>query len=234
MFLTRYGLRECLLITVLAIASMAVFTWMEWTWAIAATVILWFALLAFFRDPMRRVPNDLAPGVMLSPADGTVSAIETVEHHEATGGPAVIVRIFLSIFNVHVNRIPCDGVIVHTIHRPGEYRDARTPESAQVNESNLIIMRLPSGETIGVRQVSGAVARRIVCELQPEQQVRRGDRFGMIKFGSTTELILPRPNDVSVQVKNGDKVKGALTLLADLNAAATSEQSKTEEPARAT
>lgn len=234
MFLSRYGLRECLLITLLALAAMAAFTWLAWTWAIAITVIIWFALLLFFRDPVRRMPRDLAPGAMLSPADGTISAVETIEHHEATDGPAIIIRIFLSIFNVHINRIPCDGEIVRTVHRPGEYRDARTPESAQVNESNLIIMRLPSEETIGVRQVSGAVARRIVCDLQPAQHVQHGDRFGMIKFGSTTELILPRPDDVTVQVQKGDAVKGALTIIAELRPAAHRESNVAQETARAT
>lgn len=217
MLLTSYGRRECLLISVFALIAIVLAGTADLYWLVGIIIVIWVALLAFFRDPSRRVPTDLAPGDMLSPADGTISAVERVDHHESTDGPAVIVRIFLSVLDVHINRSPCDGVVDRLIHRPGKYRDARIEESAKVNESNLIILLIESGETIGVRQVSGAVARRIVCPLKSGAKLARGQRFGMIKFGSTTELILPRPDDVDVKVAPGDKVKGGLNVLASLS-----------------
>ena len=174
------------------------------------------AVLLFFRDPLRRVPQDLAKGTMLSPADGRVSAVERLDDHVSTGGPAVVVRIFLSVLDVHVNRAPADGSVVAVEHTPGSYHDARTARSATENESNLMTIRIEPGETIGVRQIAGKVARRIVCGVRPNDRLRQGERFGMIKFGSSTELILPRPDDVEVHVRVGDRVRGGQTRLATL------------------
>lgn len=212
--LSMYGLREWGLALAVA-ATLSIGAWLAgWWWLLIPIWLLWLAVAAFFRDPIRNVPADLDDSVFLSPADGTISAIERADGHEATGGaPAVVIRIFLSVLNVHINRSPCKASVVRCHHRPGKYLDARTAESARVNESNLIIFD-HNGETIGVRQVSGAIARRIVCPLRSGQHLERGERFGMIKFGSTTELILPRPEDVEVRVKVGDKVRGGLTVLA--------------------
>ncbi len=212
--LSMYGLREWG-VALLVAAALSAGAWLVgWWWLLIPIWLLWLVVAAFFRDPIRNVPADLADSVFLSPADGTISAIEHVDGHEATGGaPAVIIRIFLSVLNVHINRSPCTASVVRCHHRPGKYLDARTAESARVNESNLIILDR-NGETIGVRQVSGAIARRIVCPLRGGQRLERGERFGMIKFGSTTELILPRPEDVEVRAKVGDKVRGGLTMLA--------------------
>ena len=160
---------------------------------LAVIGLIWLALLLFFRDPPRRTPRGLAWGDMLSPADGVISAIERAPQHETVNGAAVILRIFLSVLNVHVNRAPFDGEIVAMRYQPGEFRNAQTPESARVNEFNLMTLRIETGETIGLRQVSGMLARRIVCAVRVGDRVRRGGKFGMIKFGSTTELILPRP-----------------------------------------
>jgi len=222
MGLTRYGIREWGAATVIAISAsvawwLAVPDW--WWWGLVPVWLCWLVVAGFFRDPMRRVPNHLSSTIMLSPADGRISAIEHLESHEATGGaPAVCIRIFLSVLNVHVNRSPGDAVVIEKIYQPGKYLDARTPESAKVNESNLIIMERENGsgkrERFGVRQVSGKIARRIVDGTTKGREYRRGERFGMIKFGSTTELILPRPGEVEVMVKEGDKVRGGLTQLA--------------------
>ena len=223
--LTRYGLREWLTITLIALAIAGVVAWFHWWWALPIVAILWLAGAAFFRDPIRRIPANLPPGTMLSPADGTVSAVLNVEAHEATGGrPATIVRIFLSVLNVHVNRSPYDGTVIALKHTPGQYLNAQTEESAAVNESNLITMKIESGETIGLRQVAGMIARRIVCPLKVGDALKRGQRFGMIKFGSTTELILPRPDDVTVHVTKGDRVKGGITMLATLKLAGANRQ----------
>lgn len=181
-------------------------------WWIASIVLfgIWVALVSFFRNPWRRIPTNLEEGTMLSPADGTISAIERVDHHEAIEGEALVIRIFLSVLNVHINRAPCACTLNKMIYREGKFLDARTEESAKVNESNLLIFD-NDGEPLGVRQVSGKIARHIVCPLRVGDVLRQGQQFGMIKYGSTTELILPRPDDVHVLVKKGDKVKAGLT-----------------------
>jgi phosphatidylserine decarboxylase len=218
MLLTPYGLREWLIITVVCALVALALVLFQWYWALIVPAVLWLALASFFRDPIRFVPKDLDPGVMLSPADGVISAVERVDHHDATECEAVVIRIFLSVLNVHINRAPCDCEVVATKFTPGQFLNAQTEESARVNESKLITLSreradgLP--ERFGVRQVSGMIARTIVSPLKPGDRLKRGQKFGMIKFGSTTELILPRPEQVNVLVKKGDKVKGGLTRLA--------------------
>jgi phosphatidylserine decarboxylase len=127
-----------------------------------------------------------------------------------------VIRIFLSVLDVHVNRSPADGQVTGLEHRPGRFHDARSPQSAVENECQLVTMQLDDGPTIGVRQIAGKVARRIVCDLRPGDRLRRGGRFGMIKFGSGTELILPRAQVAAVHVREGDRVKGGITKLATL------------------
>ena len=219
--LTRYGVGVWLPILIATALLAALFSWLGW-WIVATVVlVIGLALLSFFRDPIRRIAADLPPGSMLSPADGTVSAVLDVDSHEAvSGGSAKIIRIFLSVLNVHVNRTPFDGEVVSLKPTPGKYLNAQTEESAIVNESNLIVMRIAwpgdGTELIGIRQVAGMIARTIVCPLKPGDTLKRGEKFGMIKFGSTTELILPRPRDVAVHVKKGDKVKAGVTVIATL------------------
>ena len=218
MTLTRYGFREWFAITLIAAAiGGALFYFKLWI-GVAAVTVLWAAAVAFFRDPWGRHPATAAPNDMVSPADGKISAVFDAEHHPAVGGPAKVVRIFLSVLDVHLNRFPCDGVVEEVVHAPGKYLDARKEESARVNESMTTVLQTASGERVGIRQVSGAIARRIVCPLKVGQRARRGARYGMIKFGSTTELILPRPKDVQVHVRVGDKVVGGVTILATLGA----------------
>ncbi|MFG0329645.1 MAG: phosphatidylserine decarboxylase [Phycisphaerales bacterium] len=219
MLLTPYGFREWGIATLIAVlvsiplVILGQALWLILVWS------LWLVVAGFFRDPVRRVPTAVAndPNAMLSPADGTITAVERLDAHEATAGePAVVIRIFLSVLNVHVNRAPCDATVVDLVYRPGEFLDARRDESAQVNESNLILLERPNGDRLGVRQVSGAIARRIVCPLRPGASITRGERIGMIKFGSTTELILPRPDAVTVKVEPGDAVRGVRTVLAEV------------------
>lgn len=216
MRLTPYGKQQYIAAGAFTLALAPVAIVMQWWWMLAILAVGWIIIAGFFRDPHRRpAQSDISSTeTALSPADGTISAIERVEAHEATNGkPAIIIRIFLSVFNVHVNRSPLDCIVVKTIHRPGRYLDARKALSAKVNESNLIVLRR-GDEHFGVRQVSGAVARRIVCPLVADQNLAQGERFGMIKFGSTTELILPNPDHVEPLVQVGDAVRGGQTLLA--------------------
>lgn len=219
--LSPYGTREWMMASVLcSLGAASAIIFVQWFWLAGVIGLVWLGVLLFFRDPPRRIPRNLAPGDMLSPADGRISAIEHVNDHPATNGPAVIVRIFLSILNVHINRAPFDGEVVDLKYAPGRFVNATRAEAAGVNESNLITMKVDSGggidETIGVRQVAGMIARRIVCPLRVGKRVQRGQRFGMIKFGSTTELILPRPDEVTVHVTRGDRVKAGVTTIATI------------------
>lgn len=176
------------------------------------------ALLSFFRDPSRRIPDQ--SGVMVSPADGVISSIHPVDHHPAFGGPAICVRIFLSVLNVHVNRSPAMGKVLSVEHRPGQFMNALNPRSAEVNEATLMVLGDPDTgrPTLAVRQVAGAIARRIVCDVQVGDVLLRGQRYGMIKFGSTAELILPASAKPQVMVQMGQKVYGGSTVLAKIQA----------------
>ncbi len=187
----------------------------QWWLALIPIALLWLALVSFFRNPWRRIPQDLPEGTMLSPADGVISAIEFLDSHETVEGPAILIRIFLSVLNVHINRVPCDCELDKARYRKGKFLDARSTESAKVNESNTLFF-YAFGERIGVRQVSGKIARHIVCPISPGDTFIQGQQFGMIKYGSTTELILPRPSDVTVHVSKGDKVRAGVTVFATL------------------
>ena len=204
--------------TVVAIVA----AYLGWWWLVVLSALVWFVVACFFRDPLGRKPASQDEADLVSPADGCISAIEQVDYHEAIEGPAVVIRIFLSVLNVHLNRVPCTAKVKRMKYRMGKFLDARTEESARVNESNLITLELPDGTPLGVRQVSGAIARRIVCPIQEGQELQRAETFGMIKFGSTTELIVPAGDSAeespTIHVTTGDKVQAGVTILATLNA----------------
>ena len=217
MTLSRYGLREWGIATFVALCASGVAVWLQCWWLFIPIAILWIAVAGFFRDPRGRRPATLNKKDLISPADGCISAIEHLDSHEATDGEAaIVVRIFLSVLNVHINRAPCDGTVEKVTHRPGKYLDARSAESAKVNESNLVILRCNDEEPIGIKQISGAIARRIVCPITIGQSLQRCERFGMIKFGSTTELIVRDREGVKPMVTVGDKVRGGIDVLVTL------------------
>jgi phosphatidylserine decarboxylase len=168
--------------------------------------------LNFFRDPPRKITED--PNEIVSPADGVVDGIEEIEHCEYFDGPCKRVSIFLNVFNVHINRMPDDCTIESITHKDGEYRNAMDPNSAQINESNWLRLITPHGP-MTVRQISGAIARRIVCPAAKGGKLKKGQKFGMIKFGSRTELYLSCDADISVSLKQ--KVKGGSTIIARFN-----------------
>jgi phosphatidylserine decarboxylase len=173
-------------------------------------VLIW--VLSFFRDPRRDCPSDA--NLLLAPADGRVTDIEVVEN-DYIQGQALRIGIFLSIFNTHINRAPCNAKVVAVTHKPGEYINAMNVKSGQVNESNdvaLVRTDTPNDRLL-VRQISGAIARRIVCTARPEQVLVAGEKFGMIKFGSRTELYIPHAEGLKPLVQIGDKVKAGLTPL---------------------
>jgi phosphatidylserine decarboxylase len=178
---------------------------------ILGLVLAW--LLSFFRDPARKVPQD--KNALISPADGTITDIDYLEETSFIKGRAVRIGIFLSIFNVHINRVPCAVKIEKITYKKGEFRDARLAVSSKINESNDIGMtRLDEPQDkLLVRQISGAIARHIVCQTEEGKTLSAGEQFGMIKFGSRTELYLPARDNTKIKVKIGDKVKAGLTIL---------------------
>ena len=182
---------------------------------VAALTVAWLLVVWFFRDPERAVPA--APGLVVSPADGKVVLIEELEYDEFVGGPAVQIGIFLSIFNCHLNRAPVAGRVVGLRYKMGKFLNAIRPESARENEQLAVRMQedAPPYRRYVIRQITGAIARRIVCWLKPGDAVGRGERFGMIKFGSRTELVMPREAGLKVHAKIGDKVKAGLSVLAE-------------------
>lgn len=168
--------------------------------------------LWFFRDPERVPPAD--PELVVSPADGTVTLVDEVEEEQYFKRRMKRVSIFLSVFDVHVNRSPITGEVLFTEGRGGLYLDARKPEASVLNESLLWIFG-PKGSpdrAVGVKQITGAIARRIVPWAKPGDHLARGERFGMIRFGSRTDLYLPL--DAEVLVVAGEKVRGGATAIA--------------------
>jgi len=211
----RWGLAELQIMSWPLAALTALFLWLGgvWSWAVILPAALLALVLYFFRDPPRRVP-DVADAIV-APADGTIVDVTPLAHYEFIGGPAVRIGIFLSIFNVHINRAPWSGRVVEMHYRPGEVLDALRPESAERNESLCIGLEEPDApyRRFAVRQISGLLARRIVCTLAPGMTVPRGEKFGMIKLGSRTELVLPA-GDVEVTVRPGDRVRAGSQIVA--------------------
>ena len=162
---------------------------------------------------MRTTPDD--PNVLTAPADGTVTDIETLSMYPGFPGRVTRISIFLSIFNVHINRMPCAVEVQQVTYRPGRFGNAMNPESGKTNESNeLMLQRLAEpADPLLVRQISGAIARRIVCRADEGDRFDAGRPFGMIKFGSRTELVYPQRENARCLVKIGDKVKAGQTIL---------------------
>jgi phosphatidylserine decarboxylase len=216
--LTRYGMPQVLIYPAVVLALMAaLFIFLPGGIAlIAAETVLFLVfvwMLMFFRDPRRKIPLDSR--VLLSPADGTITDISETETPEL-GGKALKIGMFLSIFNVHINRSPCAARVESINYKKGKFINAMDAEAGKVNESNDILMtRLDEPrDKLLLRQVSGAIARHIVCEAKPGQQYAQGEAFGMIKFGSRAELYLPLKNaGYDITVKIGDKVNAGLSPL---------------------
>lgn len=177
-------------------------------------LLLWVFVLSFFRNPSRVPPAGDTP---ISPADGKVIAIEEVDDEVYVDGPAVRIQIFLSVFNVHVNRSPITGVVEHLRHIDGDYKNAMGASAREVNERQEVGLRTSDGVPVLIRQIAGLIARRIICPLQAGQEIDRGFDFGMIRFGSQTEIVIPSRQGVPfrVQVKPGQMVQAGKTVLGD-------------------
>ena len=176
-------------------------------WAIIPVFLAAF-FLWFFRDPERAIPSD--PGAVVSPADGKVTEVAQVS---INGKQQLRISIFLNVFNVHVNRSPIAGVIRAAHHQAGKFLNAMNPACAECNEQNTVTVE-GDGHTIVFKQIAGLLARRIVFDKEIGAKVERGQRVGLIKFGSRTDILL-EPG-AAVQVKVGDHVKGGSSILAFL------------------
>ena len=208
--LAREGIREMVIATVVLGTAAVGLGYIHWAVALPP-VIVWIWAISFFRDPKRE--TTLPVSEFCSPADGTVTEITHLEHDGDIGGPALKIGIFLSIFNVHANRAPCDGKVIDKRYKPGKYLDARHPDSGRLNESTTLVLAAdePYAGPVVVRQVAGMIARRIICHAKEGDPLRRGERYGMIKFGSRTELLVPDGPGVIAAVEIGQRVHAGLT-----------------------
>ena len=170
-------------------------------------------IINFFRSPSR-IFKDYKPGAIVAPADGTVVVVEEVDENEYFQDKRLQVSIFMSLFNAHVNWIPCDGKVIEYKYQPGRFRAAYLPKSSFDNERSTIVIELDGGEKVLVRQIAGAMAKRIVTYVKSGGQYRINQQLGFIKFGSRVDLFLPLHTDVKVEL--GEGVRGNQTLIAQI------------------
>ena len=168
-----------------------------------------FCICGFFRDPDRMIPAE--EGVVVSPADGKVILTDTVDNSPFFSGQAMKISIFMSVFNVHVNRIPYDGRVKEMGYHPGKFFSANLDKASLENEHNAVFVEIGNAKLLCVVQVAGLIARRIICNIQPGDHVLRGQRFGLICFGSRLDVYLP--TDIQLRVAVGDKVKAGTSVL---------------------
>lgn len=233
MTLTKYGKTEWMrasvsagLLLILCLLAAFFINTMAGIGFAGLVVLLWAAFVAFFRDPVRRTPSDEI--VLTAPADGVVRDCELIPNGNCgneelsklfDGQDMLRIGIFLSVFDVHVNRAPCHLKVLFTAHKEGEYHDARDLRAVRENESLILGGKGRIKDTefpVAVKQISGAIARRIVCDVFPGSELDKGERYGMIKFGSRTELYLPAGSNFIPAVSVGDRVFGGVTVLARL------------------
>lgn len=175
-------------------------------------LLLTLGICLFFRDPDRLTPT--VPNAVVSPADGKVIRAEKVEMDSITGGPAFYISVFMSVFNVHVNRSPVDGEIESADYHPGKFLVASLDKASKDNERNALCIRTADGKRVGVVQIAGLVARRIICRVQKGDHVVKGGRFGLICFGSRLDITIPQESRIEVKV--GDRVAAGTSILAFL------------------
>jgi phosphatidylserine decarboxylase len=182
-------------------------------WAALLLSLITLFTIWFFRNPERKTP----PGdkLVISPADGKVIMIEEIRDHELMAGPLRKISIFMNVFNVHVNRVPCTGRIETIRYYAGKFMSANLDKASSDNERNGLIIRMDDGRAIGMVQIAGLVARRIACWVNEGTRVRKGERVGLIRFGSRVDVLLPP--DTAVLVKPGDHVRAGETPIGGLS-----------------
>lgn len=212
----REGYSTLLVTAIILIAVAFVgYKWVPRPWAYlfyAFSAGFFIFFLQFFRNPNRITPE--LEDAVISPADGKVVVIEKVFEKRYFNKEMMQVSIFMSPFNVHVNRVPFDGEVIHSSYQKGKYLVAFHPKSSELNESTTVVYRDEAGREIMVRQIAGAVARRIICYMKEGQQVEAGEEMGFIKFGSRADIFLPL--DADIQLSMGDKCVGAETVIAQM------------------
>lgn len=186
--------------------------WLGWIILAVGAALLTIFVAWFFRNPARVVPKD--PHLVVAPGDGKVIAIEEEFEPRYLKDRAVRVTIFLNVFNVHINRMPCDGTVEDVQYQPGLFLVASKPEATLRNEQNALMIRTVEGIKVLCVQVAGLIARRIVCWASPRDLAVRGERYGLIRFGSRMDTFLPIGTSLRVAV--GDRVKGGETILGEL------------------
>jgi phosphatidylserine decarboxylase len=195
-------------LSLLAVAIVLAWATGNWAWSIAPVLLAAF-FLWFFRDPERTIPT--GPGLIVSPGDGLVTETAAIATPD---GPRQRISIFLSVFDVHVNRSPIAGVLTSVRYQKGQYLNAMNPASADRNEQNIAMVRGEDGFEITFKQIAGLLARRIVFKLREGDAVERGQRVGLIKFGSRVNVLLPAQAELRVRV--GQRVKGGESVLATM------------------
>ena len=191
------------------ILAIAVTAWCA-TWSIPLWIIALF-VLQFFRDPPREIPQ--AAGAVLSPCDGRVIKVERSQDPYGQR-EAILVSVFMNVFNVHSNRSPVDGKIELVQYFPGKFVNADLEKASTENERNAVVIKTPEGQTVTFVQVAGLIARRILCYVKAGDVLARGQRYGFIRFGSRVDIYLPLEANVKVSI--GDKVSATTTILAIL------------------
>jgi phosphatidylserine decarboxylase len=198
------------------VTLLAALTGLAWLFWPLMALTLWSVF--FFRDPPRGVPQD--DGILIAPADGLVQMVtQAVPPAELGlgGAPLTRVSIFLSVFDVHINRAPCAGTVEVVAYRPGKFVNASADKASEDNERMAIAFRRADGRLVGCVQIAGWVARRIICGIKPGQAVTAGERFGHIRFGSRTDLYLPA--GARLLVATGQRMIGGETVMAELDPA---------------
>ncbi len=186
--------------------------WLGWTIVAVGGAVLTLFVAWFFRNPYRVVPQGLR--VVVAPGDGKVIAIDEEFEPRFIKDRSIRVTIFLNVFDVHINRIPCEGVVEQVQYQPGLFLVASRPDATLRNEQNALMIRTVQGAKVLCVQVAGLIARRIVCWISPGDRAIVGERFGLIRFGSRMDTFLPIGTAVKVTV--GDRVKGGETILGEL------------------
>jgi phosphatidylserine decarboxylase len=210
MFTARTLFEGKLPIVVLVLLTAATIVWCPVRWAPVLPLALLGFVISFFRDPERRVPT--AADLIVAPADGQVVEIKSVNEPLYLKSEATMVAIFLSVFDVHVQRAPVDGEIQFVQYHTGRFFDARRPEASTMNENRVVGIESADGFRLTIRQIAGLIARRIVGWADKGAKLAKGERLGMIRFGSRVELYLPPGTEITVKV--GDRAKGGETIVA--------------------
>ncbi|MEW5911657.1 MAG: phosphatidylserine decarboxylase family protein [Thermodesulfobacteriota bacterium] len=206
--LARPGWPYVLGVLLLSLVATALEAW----WLAVPLWLVTLLIVNFFRDPARR--NEAGPRAVISPADGKVVAVQEADHPELPGGRGRLVSIFMNIFDVHVNRAPVAGRVRGVRRVPGGYLPADRPQAREANERVEVVIIPAGGQALVVSQVAGLVARRIHCRLAPGDLVQRGERYGMIRFGSRLDVYLPL--EAEARVQPGQRVRAGVSVIGEL------------------